>query len=124
EFEKFLRGAAPIPNVGFVPHFPIPGFHLRAAVPFEAMPCPLKDQFFPPGIILWRVCPAGKNLIISSGWTPMMLIRLRMCGQRFGHEPDFNIRPDAVLQVSIEDTVEDRPIVDGCAIVVLAVSAC
>src|SRR4051812_37218322 len=52
QFEEFVRFAAPIADVGLVPDLPIPGFHLGAAMFFDAMLRPLENQFFPFGVIL------------------------------------------------------------------------
>src|SRR2546423_627884 len=71
QLEKFLGTAAPIPDVRLVPYFPVPRFHLGAAIFVNAVVRPLKDQLFPFGIILRRIGPASENLIIPSRWRPV-----------------------------------------------------
>src|SRR5947207_2745297 len=77
QFVKFLRRSAPITDVGFIPHFPIPARDRVTAIPLYAMFCPLIYQLSPPRIILRRISPAAVNLVILRSGPPLMLIRLR-----------------------------------------------
>src|SRR6185369_83846 len=76
ELLEFLRRAAPITDVRFVPHFPIPRFHLGLAVFIDRVFGPLKGQLAPLRVISLRVSPARENLVIPRSRRPMVLVRL------------------------------------------------
>src|SRR5207248_6917658 len=55
EFAKSLRRPAPITDVRFVPHFPIPRLHFSASVSLDAMLGPLEDEFRPLAVVFRRI---------------------------------------------------------------------
>src|SRR5262249_24430502 len=73
---KFLRRPTPIANVWLVPDFPVPRLDLFAAVSLQTMPHPLTDQLAPLVIVLRRIGPAGKNLVVPRSRRPVVLIGL------------------------------------------------
>ena len=123
EAVKFGGRAVPVAAVGFVPNFPVPGLDFGLAVFVNAMFGPLIDQFAPFGVILGRVGPAGVDESRNWSGVPMVLVRIGMGGRFPGHETDFRVRAHAVFQVSVEDAVEDGPVIDRMAGGVLMVGA-
>src|SRR2546428_9565383 len=116
QFAKFLGRAAPVADVGFVPTLPIPLLDFGASIPFDAVPGPLIDQLTPLRIVLRRIGPTGENFIVLCRGRPMMLIRLRLDREILRHETDLNIRPDAVLKISIEDAIQNCPVVNRISV--------
>src|SRR5688572_23885715 len=108
---KLFGGSAPIPDIRLVPHFPIPRLHFRAAVLFQAMPRPLENQFPPFFVIVRRISPAGVDLLVARARSPVVLIRLRLYREIFGHEADLHVWSYSALQVGVENAVEDGPVV-------------
>ena len=53
----FLRRAVPVPNIRFVPNFPIPSLDLTPAILLYGLTDPLIHQFAPLGVVLRRICP-------------------------------------------------------------------
>ena len=119
--EKFLRRAVPVGrDVGLIPHLPIPGLDLGAAIARETMRDPLENELVPLRVILRRVGPAGVQLGLHVG-LPIVLVGLGGRGEGLGHETDLDIGPHALGQVGVEDAVEDRPVIDRAARGVLGV---
>ena len=50
-----------------------------------------------------------------------MLIGPGLRGERLGHEADLGIGANAAGEIGVEDPVEDRPVVDGAALLVFRV---
>ena len=46
----------------------------------------------------------------------MMLIRLWLCGEGFGHETELSQRFHTPLNVGVEDAVHNLPMIDGVAV--------
>ena len=117
---EFLRRAAPVADVRLVPHLPVP--RLDFARPYRSTQCfdPLVDELAPLRVVLRRIGPAGEDLVVPGRGVHVVLIRLRLRRQRLRHEADLRVRPDAALQIRVEDAIEDRPVVDRLALLVLA----
>src|SRR5207248_6383476 len=124
QLSKLRRCAAPVADVGLIPDFPVPGLDFSAAILLDAMFGPLEDQLCPLRIVLRRISPACIDLLVTRARRPTMLIRLRLDRQIFWHEANLRIGTHAPSEISIEDTVEDRPVVEGSAVRVIAISAC
>ena len=84
---------------------------------------PLMDKLAPLRVVLWRIGPAGFNVAVFEAGVPLMLIRLRVDGHGFGHEADLRVRPHAVGQIDVKDTVKDCPVVNRFAVGVLVINA-
>src|SRR5262249_31130533 len=85
---EFLGCSTPVADVRFVPHFPVPGRDSVAAIAFDAMAGPLKNEFSPARIIFGRIGPATINLVILCSRMPLVLIRFGFGGQVFRHKAD------------------------------------
>src|SRR6185436_18760422 len=92
QLEEFLGRSAPVTDIGLVPNLPVPRLDFGAPVFFEAVLRPLKNEFGPLFIILWRVGPPGVNLLVTGPRRPFVLIRLRLDGKIFRHEADLDVR--------------------------------
>ena len=110
----------PVHDVRLVPDFPIPSLDLGAAVAAGTVGHPLVDQLAPLAVIAGRIGPAGGD--IAALWRPVMLVGLGLLRQRLRHEADLHVRFQAALEVSVEDAVNDRPVVMGPPLCVLGVS--
>src|SRR5437870_9713153 len=103
QLAKFLRRAAPVTDVRFVPNLPIPFLDFGASITFDAVLGPLINQLTPLRIILRRIGPTSENLVILSRRRPMMLIRLRLDREILRHETNLHIGPNAALKIGIEN---------------------
>ena len=122
QLAELLRRAAPIADVRLVPGFPIPGLDLGAAISLDAVFCPLVNQFLPLGVVLRWIRPPGEDFVVLGRGGPMVLIRLRFDRKVLGHETDLHVRTEAALQISVENPVEDGPVVNRIAVAILGIS--
>ncbi len=82
---------------------------------------PLVDELGPLLIIFRRIGPTGEDFRIRVGRAPPVLIRIRSRRQVSRHETNLHVRPDTVGPVGIEHFIENCPIVDRIAALVLAI---
>jgi hypothetical protein len=76
---------------------------------------PLKDQLRPLRVIARRMRPAGEDRVVRLINRPLVPVRLRFDRERFGHKADLGQRLHSTLDISVEDAVDDRPIVERLA---------
>ena len=72
---------------------------------------PLIDQLGPLAIVARRIRPTGEDRVVGLFNAPLMTIRLRLHRQSFGHEADLDQRFQLTLDVGVEDSIDDRPVV-------------
>src|SRR5436190_4292156 len=123
QFEEFFGCSFPVANVRLIPNLPIPQTHLGTSVPFDTVASPLVHEFAPFLIVFWWVGPACKDCVVRRLWTPMVLIRLWPDGKRLGHKTDLHIRPYATLEITIQNAVQNAPLVNRIALPILLVIA-
>ncbi len=121
ELVELFGSAFPVADVGLVPDLPVPLLDLGAAVLLDGVLDPLVDELGPLGVVLRRIGPAGVDVVVGQARTPLVLVRLRLDGERLRHEADLRVGLEPALQVGVEDAVDDRPVVDGPALGVLGV---
>ena len=121
ELVELLGSPLPVVDVGLVPDLPVPALHLGLAVLQGAVLDPPVDQLGPPGVVLRRMGPAGVDVVVGQTRAPLVLVRLRLDGERLGHEADLRVGLEPPLQVGVEDAVHDRPVVDRLPLGVLGV---
>src|SRR5581483_3121113 len=109
QLEILFGAPLPVPDIGFIPDFPIPRLSLLLSVAFRQMTRELVDQFTPAVIILGRISPAGPQ---GARWAGVA-IRSRPSTECFGHETDFDQRPDADAPVSVKNAIQNGPLVYG-----------
>src|SRR5579872_7294771 len=112
EFVIFLGGSLPIKNIGFIPDFPPPLFHLAGSIPLKTMLRPLVTEFTPFGVVARRKAKAQARVDHFFRGRVVGII-LRMDGQRFRHEADLDEWPEVTLVPGVENSVQDGPIVNG-----------
>src|SRR5712692_444212 len=111
KLEVFFRRSFPILNVGFIPEFPQPGFHLGISVTLAEMMNELEDKLRPlPEVLRW-IGPAG----INGAPRKIVAIGFGVSGQSLRHEADFDQGLDVMRPKGIENAVESRPTVDRLA---------
>src|SRR5579863_4499730 len=118
KLEVFFGRPFPIVDVGFVPHFPQPGFHFSVAIALPKVANESKHQFCPLLIILWRICPSRVNRSLRKTVT----IGLGMCRECFRHESNFHQRLDFLSVKGVEDAVNNGPAVNGIPVCVFRIS--
>ena len=118
---KLLRCTAPIPDVRFVPHLPIPGRNLSPAIALDCVPRPLIHQLSPLRVIGRWVGPTRVDAVVLDARRPLVLIRVRLRRERLRHEANLDERLHLALDVRVENPVDDRPVVHGTAIRVFRV---
>ena len=123
QFVEFLWLRFPIKAVRLVPHFPIPLLNFFFSVAFDAMFHPLINKLLPLRVILRRIRPASHNLFVTYTRIPNVLIGLRMNRHRFRHETDLRKRSHSGIAIRIEDTIQNRPVVDRIARCVFAINS-
>src|SRR5262245_31108701 len=84
---------------------------------------PLVDKLRPLLIVIRRIRPAGEDAVVIVARLPIVLVRLRMRRQIFGHEAYLGIGTHAALEIGVEDTIENRPVVRRFAVRILTVGA-
>jgi hypothetical protein len=117
ELEIFFGRSLPIADVGFVPDLPEPFLDVLFSVSLDAVLHDLKIQLFPLAIVFGRIAPTGSD----SRLRPVVTVRLRIYREGFGHEADFEHGASVGVAVSVEDAIEDFPIIDGMALRVFGV---
>ncbi len=122
EFLIFFRRAFPVADIGLVPDLPQPGLHFLPAIPLHTVPHPLVNQFAPLVVILGRIGPPQKNIVVIPTRLPMVAIGLGVSGESLRHETDLHQRLHFAIDVTVEDAVGDGPVIDGLARSVLRVS--
>jgi hypothetical protein len=115
KLEELLRRPLPVADVRLVPQLPVPALDLGAAILFDRVADPLKDQFRPLRVIARRVRPAGENRVVCLINRPFVAVRLRFDRERFGHKSDLDQRLHSTFDISVDDAVDDRPIVTWLA---------
>ena len=121
ELVELFGSSLPVADVGLVPDLPVPLLDFGAAVLLDGVLDPLVDELGPLPVVLRRIGPAGVDVVVGQARTPLVLVRLRLDGERLRHEPDLRVGLEAALQVGVEDAVDDRPVVDRLALRVLGV---
>ena len=115
-----LGRALPVADVGLVPDLPPPALDLGATVPLHGVLHPLLAEATPLVVVLRRVGLAPVHL------RPLVrrrVVQVEVGARRegLGHEADLDERLHAAREQRVEDAVEDRPVVDGASLGVLAV---
>src|SRR5579863_4096551 len=107
----FHGGAVPVADVRLVPDLPQPRVDLvRIAVSqVRGIDC---HQLRPLVPVLRRVGPPGEDVALWKG----VPIRLRMRGERLGHEADLDQWADVLGDEGIEDAIRNREVVDRRAV--------
>src|SRR5262245_15889937 len=99
----------PVADVGLVPDLPPPAFDFFFSVSLDRVFHPLIDELAPLVVVLWRVRPAGVDVVVVVAWLPEMAVWRRMRRQCFGHEADLDERLHAALHIGVENAVDDGP---------------
>jgi hypothetical protein len=121
ELVEFFGSSFPVADVGLVPDLPVPLLDFGVAVLLDGVLDPLVDELGPLAVVLRRIGPAGVDVVVGQARTPLVLVRLRLGGERLGHETDLRVGLEPALHVGVEDAVDDRPVVDRLALRVLGV---
>ena len=119
ELVELLGRALPVGRkIRLVPDLEVPARDFRPAVTLHVVPRPLIDQLTPLFVALRRPAPAGGDQLVFESRPPQMLIwhTGRRSGHRLGHEADLEVRPDAAGEISVDDVVDDREVVDRIAV--------
>ena len=101
------RGAVPVADIGLVPHLPQPGCSLVAVAVAQVGRVGL-NQPRPTGLVLGRIRPAGEDFALGEA----VAIRLRVGGERLGHEADLDQRTDMRFDQRVEYAVGEGEVVD------------
>ena len=106
-----FRRPLPVADVRLVPDLPVPALDFAPGRTFRPSAAPTvtaRATSRSPSADGPSRCRCG----CSRDPAPVVLVRLRLGRQRFGHEADLDERLHLALDVSVEDAIDDRPVVD------------
>ena len=118
---EFVARATPVADIRLVPGLPVPFLHLR---PGHISPRNARstDKQVPP---TWRNPSADRPIQCRFRhtwlWVSICVDKARAFLRIPGHEADLRVGMQAALEIGVEDAVDDRPVVNGVALGVLAI---
>ena len=118
---KFFGCAFPVvAQVRLVPQLPIPGCDFGSTVALGAVPHQCVYQIIPLAVVLGRTGPTHGAIELGR---PIFLGNVVVFGvdQVLRHKPQLNKRLAAMLQNRVEHEVDDGPVIDGVAGIVLKI---